>query len=576
MFKKMVSAALAMAMLLATACSSQPNQESQGEAGSPSGGSGVSAAGELPITSEVVEITCFAPVSQTFTEEACVEIQNWEKETNIRLKVTDRPVADGDSNTAKNLLMASNEYPDIFLLTPTDGFTQSEVMQYGVKDGSFLPLNDYIDQYGYWINDVYEAHPEYKNIMVAPDGNIYGINDARECDHCLAYPKLWMRTDWLEKLDLEMPTTTEELYEVLKAFKEKDPNGNGKMDEIPLTADQDETVDAILINSFLPYFPKVGQWITGTNFCYTDEKNQIHFSGTDDRFREGLRYIAKLYKEGLIDPAAFTQTNVQAKTTVCAEPYSVGAFVAMHTGQVMDNTIAELYSNFHAIEPVKGPDGVQYAAYNPSINGNTKAQAVITDKCENPEAAFRLIDYLMKPEVSFTRERGQEGVDWKYAEKGQKNIYGGELVYEFIEKETGSEAEQTFEDRRFYPGPTNSLVEERAKFIADVDEETRNTNPAYGEARLSAETIPLKPYFYEYILPSSLYMEATDSERFTELSTTINDYMIQSVARFSTGDLDVENESDWETYLSELDRYGLQEFLDLYQKAFDSYNQDVG
>ncbi len=115
MFKKMVSAALAMAMLLATACSSQPNQESQGEAGSPSGGSGVSAAGELPITSEVVEITCFAPVSQTFTEEACVEIQNWEKETNIRLKVTDRPVADGDSNTAKNLLMASNEYPDIFL-----------------------------------------------------------------------------------------------------------------------------------------------------------------------------------------------------------------------------------------------------------------------------------------------------------------------------------------------------------------------------------------------------------------------------------------------------------------------------
>ena len=51
----------------------------------------------------------------------------------------------------------------------------------------------------------------------------------------MSYPKLWFNYDWLEKLGLEEPQTTEELYEVLKAFKTQDPNGNGKANEIPLT-----------------------------------------------------------------------------------------------------------------------------------------------------------------------------------------------------------------------------------------------------------------------------------------------------------------------------------------------------
>lgn len=572
--KKRLALSLAMLMLLACGIPSL-GMAGGGEAPAQTAEvtfneNGVSGPGMLPITREITEIEVFAPVSETFTEEGSTVLQEIEAATNIRIKIVERPISDTDANTTKNLLMASNNYPEMFLLNPPNGFTQSEMLQYGVKDGSFLPLNDMMAEYGYWLTEMYEEYPEFEKIMRAPDGNIYGINGASECGHCLAYPKLWIRTDWLETLGLEIPTTTDELYDVLYAFKTMDPNGNGIADEIPLTADVDETIDAVLMNSFLPYFPKVGQWINGANFCYADADGQVIFSGTQDAFKDGLAYMAKLYADGLVDIAAFTQTNAQGKVTICTEPYPVGAFVAMHLGQLIDTSIPELYANYHAIVPVAGPDGVRFAAYNPSINDNTKALGVITDKCKNPEAAFRLLDYMLNPHISYIKEFGVEGVDWNYAEPGQENIMGGEYVYEKIVNPTGSEEDNTFGDRRFYYGPRNMVIEERAKFAKAVDWEILNTDTTFTESRLESETYPLIPYFYEYILPNSLFMEADDAEEFTELASVINTYMMKSVAQFATGDLTVEN--DWDTYLSELERYNLPRFLELYQAAFDNYN----
>ena len=46
--------------------------------------------------------------------------------------------------------------------------------------------------------------------------------------------RIWMNMKWLENLDLEVPTTSEELKDVLTAFATQDPNGNGVKDEIPV------------------------------------------------------------------------------------------------------------------------------------------------------------------------------------------------------------------------------------------------------------------------------------------------------------------------------------------------------
>lgn len=113
------------------------------------------------------------------------------------------------------------------------GVSRTQEMMYG-QQGVFLSLNDLIKKQGYYINQMFDENPEYKEVITAPDGNIYAIPEVNECYHCSLSVKLWIYKPWLEKLDLKMPQTIEEFHQVLKAFKELDPNGNGKQDEIPL------------------------------------------------------------------------------------------------------------------------------------------------------------------------------------------------------------------------------------------------------------------------------------------------------------------------------------------------------
>nr|WP_256719746.1 extracellular solute-binding protein [Paenibacillus glucanolyticus] len=84
--------------------------------------------------------------------------------------------------------------------------------------GAFLPLNELIEKQGTNTKKMFQDNPEIQSTITAVDGNIY---------HCSMSKKMWIYEPWLKKLNLDMPETTDELYEVLKAFKKNDPNGNG-------------------------------------------------------------------------------------------------------------------------------------------------------------------------------------------------------------------------------------------------------------------------------------------------------------------------------------------------------------
>jgi putative aldouronate transport system substrate-binding protein len=74
-----------------------------------------------------------------------------------------------------------------------------------------------------------------KNGVTTPDGNIYVLPGLDGCWHCYWPTKSWINEDWLAAVNMDMPTTTEEYEKVLLAFKNDDPNGNGKPDEIPFS-----------------------------------------------------------------------------------------------------------------------------------------------------------------------------------------------------------------------------------------------------------------------------------------------------------------------------------------------------
>ena len=130
------------------------------------------------------------------------------------------------------LVLASGDYPDAFL-----GFgigTELETT-YGSQEGLFLPLNKYYSKE--WMPNMMKAFEEFPGgigYMTNIDGNIYSIPRLEGCYHCSNMAKMFVYQPFLDALGLKVPTTTDEFYRTLKAIKERDPNGNGRADEIPL------------------------------------------------------------------------------------------------------------------------------------------------------------------------------------------------------------------------------------------------------------------------------------------------------------------------------------------------------
>ena len=145
------------------------------------------------------------------------EVQDYiEGEIGIRVSNIIPPNDPNAAKTKLNLMLSSNEQLDIW---------QGSWAEY--KD-TILPLNDLLDKYGQDIKEKWSE--EAWKLMTDNDGNIWGIPRAVTV---AAHP-IFVRADWLEALNLQMPKTLDELEMVLKAFKEGDPDGNGKDDTIPL------------------------------------------------------------------------------------------------------------------------------------------------------------------------------------------------------------------------------------------------------------------------------------------------------------------------------------------------------
>lgn len=556
-----LSLALAMSMgLVGCGQGNKTNPEEKEPVKNATGNENLTAPGQMPIVKNKITLTAYAEIDATLDLSQNTALKQLEKETNIHLEVTERPSNNADVATQKNLLLASGSYPEVFITGDNASFNQMEMIKYGSKDKIFIPLNSYIDKYGYEIKKLFDLRPEYKKIMVAPDNNIYAISRFSESYHSTANPKLWINQEWMGKLGIKQPETIDDFYNMLKAFKERDPNGNGKQDEIPLTAFADEPVAGYIANSYVPYNK-------ASSYCYLDEKGKIKFSADAPAFRESLKFTRKLYKEGLLDIAAYSQTKDQFTQTIRKEPYAVGGYMAAHIGMGIDNKNEKAMAAYTALLPVKGPEGIQYQSSDLFVNFNLNGYFTITDKCKNPEAAFRLADYFANEECSTYRNFGQEGADWKHPAAGTKNMAGGEYKVEVITS-TDEAFTKALPNRKFNPGPGNRLKEVRDTWQKKVSGNDLNL-AAFYESRLQVETDKLVKYLYPRALPGALFMSEAETEEFNELKTNITNHVLKTTAQFVVGDRDIDTQ--WDAYVKELKNYKLDRFLELYQKAYERF-----
>ena len=513
----------------------------------------VTPAGEFPIVTEPTVLRILLSNGEQVSDFNDNAFTQWlEETTGLDLQI--EVVNSSDAQTKLNLVLASGDLPDVLLGFP---MTPSLLAQQGAE-GTFVALNDLMAEYGVETKRVFEdERPQLLPLNLSPDGNLYGLPEINECFHCFLSQKLWVYQPWLEALGLEVPTTTDEFEQMLLAFKEQDPNGNGVADEVPFSGSVEgqggwhNSVDQNLMNAFVFY-----DRIQHDRLLLID--GQVQAAYAQPGYREGLRYMNRLYSQGLIDPNGLIQDN-QALLQLGSqmEPHLLGAVTGGWMGSfTIPQTLEQggEMDNWIAIPPLEGPEGVQTAAYAPW--GFSVGRCVITNAAQNPAVGFRFCDLLYSSEATMRNVFGVEGTDWIVPPEGELGIDGSQAAYRTLanwgEGLTNSAWRQT--------GMTYRTSEFRLSQSA-VDQ--------FVEVPLFVASNEMLPYAppLESLIPPLSFDDATAGE-LTEVQLSVKTYVDEMLIRFITGDSDIETE--WESYLETLNSQGLPRLLEIYQAAYDA------
>ena len=381
----------------------------------------------MAIAEEPVEITYFRPELNRNSVAYFADtlwFQELQNRLGIKLTILG-PASSDDYNTAVNAMLVSGEYPDLLYF---DWTQYSGGAQAGVEDGVIVPISEipeYKEKVPNWFK-VIEEHPEVRRAVTQDDGSIVTFchwepNIARS-----AYWGYAIRKDWLDRLGLEVPTTIDELYAVLTAFKEQDANGNGDPnDEIPFSAcnwwgtvhpGMDDMAAAFSCKVNAMYRnPQSGEATYWTQ--YNDGAN----------FKAYVETMRKWYAEGLIDEEFVSQKYDAWAAKITGDkvgmffcfPDNVGSYEASIQQTLTDQGYGDPEKvMIYGMVPVKGIDGKPYTYDNDNAMvayaGAGQPTVITTAAVENGkiDKCLELLNYLYSEEGSELINWGVEGVSY--------------------------------------------------------------------------------------------------------------------------------------------------------------------
>lgn len=524
--------------------------------------------GTLPLVNEPVTLEVMFQTPTHVEDLYTNEQTKWVEEvTNLRFEWIQ--VSGPDAGQQVSLKLSSGDLPDIFF---SCWLSQVQELQYGVREQVLIPLNDYIDNSGYHIKQRLDQFPELRMQMTAPDGNIYALaellgppEDPEEFFHIVYGNKYWINQAWLANLDLPMPTTTEEFYQTMLAFKNDDPNNTNQADTYPIIATSWSNPIGFLMSAFIYDDGSPSSWPRHRRMQVVN--GQVSSILDQPEFREGLAYMNKLYSDGLIYEASFTQNSEQARALTTADPSIVGGYQMMAPFWITPQE-APLYRELTAMPPLKGPGGLQVAGtygYQPDTG-----QFAITIACDEPDVAFAFADFCYSPEFFMWSTHGQPGVNWREAESNELNYQGKPALFALPEADPaledvfqeGAETQNIRWDKGFFFGTIEMFLTGR---VAAPDFDLYA--PTSGEEFLHEMTKVYDGYGASEYLPPVIRFLVEESERLAIIETELDNYVREAELNFIMGVLDTE--SDWDAYVDNLHRLGLLERNEIYQTAYD-------
>ena len=487
----------------------------------------------FPIVVDEITLKGMMPGDLKWEEQGVVKAL--EKLTNISIEMTVVPPETFEER--KLVALASDEYPDFFYMA---GLSAEQQMLYGQKSGALIDLLPMIEG-GYapnLSNFFYDADsaptPTLASCLV--DGKMYSLpyiyNGFDE-------GFIAINTAFLEKLELEMPQTTDQLLETLRKVKDGNPNGNKKSKEIGIAS--------LYGSHYLT--PFLGCFSIPTDGIYLDGST-VKLGAVQPEYKEFLEFFATCFEEELVDTRLKSNT-VNDKDAVAE--LSANTIFMMYTGSTaVFGDHADDYTVFTLTDPANGkkvwsaPKDVEIGTF------------AITDKCEYPEAMLRWADYFYSAEGQKLLNMGVEGENYTLKEDED-----GNSLWTPKKKAAATMSEWL---TSFSILPTLTTVKAPGFYCYDIiTTSSDEVAVKQSEYRLALNEITVPSY------PTVTFTE--DELAGLEGFAVLSNYIADMQLKFITGEADIEK--DWDDYIEILEKYRVDSYVAIYQAAYDRYIESV-
>lgn len=460
--------------------------------------------------------------------------QELEKRTGIKVEFEVAP-ADQYNTVMLTRLAAGTNLPDVVRL-PDDP------MRYA-KSGLIIPLDDLIQKNAPNIQKLFQERPEVKKSLTAPDGKIYVLSAVVDARSMVNLIGLGMRKDWLKKLNLQEPDTINQWNDVLRAFKEKDPNGNGKQDEIP--------VISLDVKGLYKFAWSYGLHLALSEGWYADKDGKVVYEWIDPRLKEWLTEMNKWYTAGLLDP---DMTSVQPPDKYTAKAIGniggVGASDMTMQYPQWNERMARDYpdAKWEGIVPPKGPNGDRIMEKEQPVEGIYYG---ITKDCKKTDIVMKWLDYLYASEdgkilmgnfgiegMSYTMENGKP----KFTDFILKN-----------EKGSGLAQWSLGVNGNFPRILMKEMIEQRFHRYTDEMKQSEKATKYY---------VPSFP---------KIMASKEETDQYVSIMTDINTYRDEMIIKFIAGQEKLDN---FDKFVQNIKAMRIEEAIAIRQSQYDRYMEN--
>lgn len=474
---------------------------------------------------------------QTMAVDAPV-VQYMKEMLNVTIHL--QPIPEADYDTKRATVLASNSMPDVL-----DRVTNDEVAKYG-SIGMFYCLDDHPDMI-----------PNYLSLVTAPDRNIennkFRIDGKMYAFRILEYNRIpvapagVIRVDLLEEQGIPMPTTWDELYDAMLKIKAAHPDMYG------FSQRQATNGTNYLLGQFA-YPLGTGGFPTFNRtrgMYYEPRLDKFIYGPTDENFPIVVNFMAKSYKDGLLDPDYSATTQAQVFEKLSNNKLFFHYDNNSHSGRVFNPALREINENykFDLVPPLQNSLGETRAlAYERDWSNNL----VISAKSPNADKIAQVIDWMYSDEGRMITNFGKEGADYDLVD-------GNPIMKQWL-----LDVSENSSDR--FMGIQGALGVGLHGMGRYIDEYTYNqvSDPIFIEqgAKLaqSIEDGSIKH------LPNWPPFTGDEMDRIVEIELNLANVFDQGIDQFIIGTRSMD---EWPQFVEQLKQQGTEELETIFNTSFD-------